>query len=165
MNLHEFNNLLIKKSIFIDFKKHKYNTLKSLSLYLTCCNPKIKDHCTQFRQLCNLLLYDFISYNIIERMEQIKNLKKDALSYQALIIRFGIDEGKKRYDQNKIKFAYKNSKQYLIDTYGEEEAERIMKSKCPNNIETLKKKYPDSWEQKMNEYLFNYEYGNSLNGY
>ena len=156
MNLRKFEKFLKWKHIDVNLRQHKTTTLKSLSIFLKDIT-NINTHTPLFKNLINLLKYDIGVYDITKRLNLISELKNDGLSNKSLLLRYGEEEGNRRIIIRKESFSYKSSKQYYIDKYGEEEAIKRHKSKAPNNIELLKQKHPDKWEEKWNTYLTNYK--------
>jgi hypothetical protein len=159
----EFKTKLIENGIEINFNKHNQITLNSLEIYL---NKKYHLYDYDIKKIIDLLLYDFSQYDIKERLDQIKNLKKDSNSKKSFIIRYGNVEGLKRYNNRLIQQKYTSSKEYLVKTFGEKEAEIILKQKCPNNKNTLVEKYGErEGLKKYENYIKNYKRGISKQGY
>lgn len=159
MSVDDFSQILIDHDIIVDLNNHSTITLNSLSEFLhdkrtiNFARPQIKN-------LIRLIQYDFSEYNIIERLNLLKEISKDSTSLKSHILRFGEEEGKIRYDERIKNLTYKSSKSSYVEKYGEEEATRLLKLKCPNNIDTLKLKYPNNWEEKLDAYMVNYKKSN-----
>ena len=163
MTLKEFKNKKQDKNIFLNF--HKYKTLKTLYLYIKDKkNINFSDY--EIKKILDLLRYDFTEYDLFIRLKQIKSVSKSP-SKNSYIIRYGEIEGTKRYESFQKKCGYKGSREYLEEKYKDDpdKVNEILKSRCPNNIETLKKKYPDEWEEKLENYMNSYKFSNSLDGY
>lgn len=159
----ELENKLLEKKITINFNKHSQKTLNSLELYL---NKKYRLYDYDIKKIIDLLLYDFSEYNIKERLSEIKNLKKDSSSKKSFLLRYGEKEGLKRYDNRLNQQKYTSSREYLEKMFGKELSNQILKSKCPNNLNTLIKKYgKKEGKKRYKDYLKNYKNGNSLEGY
>jgi hypothetical protein len=162
MKLKEFEKLIKNKEI--NFKNHKLKTLKSLYDYIKD-KDTIKLYEFEFRKILDLLKYDFSSYNISERLNEIKNIG-NSTTKKSMIIRYGREEGTKRYDDKIKKVRYTSSKEFLMGKYNDEElVNDLLKNRCPNNIDILKKKYPEEWENKLNIYMLHYKKANSIDGY
>lgn len=148
----------------VDLSKHKLTTLKSLYEFIKN-KQTIKTYDYEIKKIKDLLIYDFSEYNIIKRLEDIKKCGKSP-STKAYILRYGETEGLKRKELYSKKLSYKNSRKYLEDKYKDKTiVESLLKLRCPNNIETLKLKYPLNWQEKLDNYMKSYKYANSKNGY
>ena len=164
MSLHEFEESLRKKNIHVNLNKHEYFTIESLSLYLEN-KSTINFAYPDTRNIIRLLENDFSSYDMSDRLNQIKKLGKNGSTKRAVLLRYGKKEGEKIYKKRCEEFAFKSSKEYYIEKYGEEEGIKKLKLKCPNNVETLKEKYPEEWEKKLDNYLNKYKKANSIDRY
>ena len=161
MNLNYFKQS--KRCKNIDWSKHSDFTLNYLSLYINKYNTiSTIDH---LNALLRLLENDFDNINIEKRLNKILTLKNDSVSKNSFILRYGKIIGIELYEKRKNNLRKTSSKKYLIEKYGNKKATKILKSKCPNNITTLKIKYPTTWKNKINEYKKNYSFANSVKGY
>jgi hypothetical protein len=163
--IENFKIKLLKLSFNISFDMHCIKTLKSLNDYLESKN-KYHTYDYDIRKIIDLLIYDFSEYDIIKRLQEIKNLKKDSSTKKSFLIRYGEIEGEKRYLKRSEKQKITSTKEYLIDKFGEEQSTLILKSKCPNNLDTLINKCgEEEGRKKYDNYIKNYKFGNSLEGY
>ncbi|MCK9446228.1 hypothetical protein M0Q50_04985 [bacterium] len=161
----EFKEKLINKKIIINFDLHYPETIFSLDIFLNN-NQKYHLYDYNIKKIIDLLLYDFTIYDITNRLEQIRKLKKDNNSKNSFIIRYGEIEGIKRHTKRLLQQQKTSSKEYLKNKFGEEQSKLILQSKCPNNIKTLVEKFgKEEAKIKFDNYKNNYKYGNSLNGY
>jgi len=162
MKLKEYNVLLNSKGI--NLRKHTIKTLKSLCIFMY--DKKLDFNNFYIKKMLDLLRYDFTSYDLSQRLVDIKNIGRST-SRHSMIIRYGILEGEKRYNNKIAKVKYTSSREFLMNKYDDNIniVNTILKNKCPNNIDTLKIKYPDSWKEKLHHYMLSYKTSNSLEGY
>ena len=160
-----FKQKLLNKKININFDLHKKITIISLENYLIQKNNyRLWDY--DIKKIIDLLTYDFSEYDIKNRLHAIKELKKDSNSKKSFIIRYGEAHGEILYNKRLNRQKITSSKSHLIEKYGEDTAQQILKLKCPNNLATLISKYGETdGTKKYEEYLKKYKRGNSLEGY
>ena len=147
----------------INWIKHTDHTISSLKKYLLIFDL-IKD-IKHLNAIIRLLENDYSNIDIPERIHLISELKNDSASKKSFLLRYGEHEGERLFDIRSNRAKITNSKQYLIEKFGKKKAASILKSKCPNNVETLKYKFPDTWQEKLKEYNKNYSFSNSKEGY
>jgi hypothetical protein len=145
------------------WNNHHEKTLKSIENYIE--DFKTISSIERLNNLIILLEHDYSIFNISKRIDNIKKLKRDSTSKKSFILRYGEIEGNKRWEKRNNRLKETSSRLYLEYKLGFEEADKILKNKCPNSEQILKNKYPNSWKNKLEEYKRNYSYANSESGY
>ena len=122
--------------------------------YLT--NNNISDN----KNFIRLLKYENKSFNLIERLNQIKELGNDSSSLNAYILRYGEELGTKKFKEKCANTSY--TKLEYIEKFGKD---KFLFDRGSNNDKNRKKRYGESAENVKLKYLSKWRKSHTKEGY